>query len=212
MPKLQPAFEKMSTITAEKSALRSHLAARPPYHYGELLWAFLSLPEVGRAETLLLFFGVKREPDTRFVISALLARGKRVALPRCLPGRQMEARRISGLSQLKPGTYGIPEPDTVCPIIPRDEIDLILVPGLCCDRAGYRLGHGGGYYDRYLAGFRGLTAFLCPPPFLQEHVPHDVRDVPMELILTGPGREIRPRGGAYCSAPCGGRKSSCSAK
>ena len=109
-----------------------------------------------------MFYGVGREPDTRPVIRALLERGKRVALPKCLPGRRMQARAVSGLDKLTPGPFCIPEPGEDCPVVDREEIDLILVPNLCCDKQGHRLGHGGGYYDRYLAGYSGRTVALCP--------------------------------------------------
>jgi len=61
---------------------------------------------------------------------------------------------------------------------------LILVPNLCCDRQGYRLGHGGGYYDRYLAGYAGMTVSLCPAQWLQEQLPREEYDLPVRLVLT----------------------------
>lgn len=173
-----------TTAAEEKAALREAVKALPPADFTPLLAAFLALPEVEKARTLLLFAGVGREPDTAPVIDALLARGKTVALPKCLPGRRMEARQIRSRAELTPGAYGIPEPGEACPAVPRDELDVILVPNLCCDREGYRLGHGGGYYDRYLAGFRGFTVALCPEAWLQEKVPRDVFDLPVGRVLT----------------------------
>lgn len=174
-----------STTTAEaKAALRRMLAALPAPDWGPMLAAFLALPETQAAQTVLLFYGVGREPDTRGLIETLLARGKRVVLPRCLPERQMEARQITALDQLRPGAYRIPEPPETCPIIPKEEIDLALIPNLCCDRQGRRLGHGGGYYDRWLAGFSGRTVALCPDAWLQEALPQDKFDMPVELVLT----------------------------
>lgn len=152
-----------------------------------LLHVFLALPELDRAKTALLFYGTGREPDTRGLIQTLLARGKTVALPKCLPGRQMEARIVGGPEDLAPGAYGIPELVERCPVLMRDEIDLILVPNLCCDRLGYRLGHGAGYYDRYLAGYSGCTVALCPESWLQERLPTDGFDLPVELVLTQNG-------------------------
>ena len=107
-----------------------------------------------------------------------------MALPRCLPHRGMEARLIRGREGLVPGAFRIPEPGEDCPVAARDEIDVILVPNLCCDREGYRLGHGGGYYDRYLAGYRGFTVAFCPRFLLLDRVPRDERDVPVRLVLT----------------------------
>jgi 5-formyltetrahydrofolate cyclo-ligase len=170
--------------TEAKAALRESLARLPRPDWTPLLAAFLALPELERARTVLLFCGAGREPDTTGLIRALLDRGKRVALPRCLPGRRMEARQVTDFNQLRPGAYGILEPEPVCPAVERDTIDLILTPNLCCDRQGYRLGHGGGYYDRYLAGYPGLTVALCPRAWLQERLPRDQFDLPVGLVLT----------------------------
>ena len=71
-----------------------------------------------------------------------------------------------------------------CPVVPRDQLDLILVPNLCCDRSGYRLGHGGGYYDRYLAGYRGFTIALCPEEWLQDRIPRDRFGLPVQMVIS----------------------------
>lgn len=171
------------SITDAKAALRQALAALPQEDYTPLLARFMGLEEVKGAKTLLLFYGVGREPDTTPVIKALLAQGKRVCLPRCLPGGQMEAAAITGLDGLVPSSYHIPEPGVACPTVAREEIDVILAPNLCCDRAGYRLGRGGGYYDRYLAGYGGFTVALCPAAWLQESLPREDHDRPVDLVL-----------------------------
>lgn len=178
--------------TEAKAALRRRMARLPCPDWPSLIQAFFTLPELKAARTVLLFYGVGREPDTRELIAGLLQEGKTVALPRCLPGRRMEARAVTGLDDLRPGAYDIPEPVDICPVIERDKIDLILTPNLCCDRLGYRLGHGAGYYDRYLAGYTGVTVALCPEEWLQEELPRDEFDLPVELVLT----ETRVRRGA----------------
>lgn len=171
-------------VTERKAALRRQWAQWPVPDWMPLLRAFLALPEVDAARTVLLFCGVGREPDTAGLIDALLCRGKAVALPRCLPDRRMEAAVIDSRERLRPGKYGIPEPDDSCPAVAREALDLVLVPNLCCDRRGYRLGHGAGYYDRYLAGYSGCTVALCPQTWLQERLPTDEFDLPVELVLT----------------------------
>ena len=65
-----------------------------------------------------------------------------------------------------------------------EEIDLVLVPGLCYDRQGYRLGFGGGYYDRWLAGFPGLRVGLCREAVLQDRLPVEHHDLPVDLVVT----------------------------
>lgn len=173
-----------STTAAEKAALRMRLAQAPFPDCAQLVRRFLALPQVVVASTILLFWGAGREPDTRWAAAELLAHGKRVCLPRCLPQRGMEARVWTGRERLVPSRYGIPEPGTDCPAVARDDVDVILTPNLCCDRENYRLGHGGGYYDRFLAGYRGFTVALCPRSFLQDRVPRDANDIPVSLVLT----------------------------
>lgn len=171
-------------VTEAKAALRRQMAELPRPDWTPMIRAFLELSELETAHVVLLFYGVGKEPDTRELITELLRRGKTVALPRCLPARRMEARAVTGLDDLRPGAYGIPEPVEVCPVIEREKIDLILAPNLCCDRLGYRLGHGAGYYDRYLAGYAGVTVALCPEEWLQEELPRDEFDLPVRLMLT----------------------------
>ena len=77
---------------------------------------------------------------------------------------------------------------------------LILVPALCYDRLCRRLGQGGGYYDRYLAGYGGATVGLCREGLLQEAVPVEAHDRPVDCVLTERETILRPGGSA-----CGGK-------
>lgn len=179
-----------STIAAEKAALRKDIKESSLSEFDRLksdqllLERFLSLPQVSCCSSLLLFYGVGHEPDTSQLLEPLSALGKDLALPRCLPGGQMEARRYLGKTHLHAGAFGIPEPDESCPLVERDCLSLILVPNLCCDQRGYRLGHGGGYYDRYLANYRGFTLALCRDKLLRPHLPAEPHDQPVDLVLT----------------------------
>lgn len=176
---------------ADKSAFRAAMRAReatiPEIERQEsdrLLRAqFLVLDEVKRAQTLLLFYGMGYEVDTRPLLDALRAQGKRVLLPRCLPGHLMEARLYDPV-RLRQHRYGMWEPDETCPVVERDDIDLILVPALCYDRQGRRMGRGGGFYDRYLAEYGGVTVGLCREALLCDTVPVDPWDRPVQCVLT----------------------------
>ena len=155
---------------------------------------FLALDAVERAHTLLLFYGMGYEVDTRPLLDALRARGKRVLLPRCLPGHRMEARQYDP-ARLQQHRYGMWEPDETCPVVEQGEIDLILVPALCYDRQGRRMGRGGGFYDRYLADFGGVTVGLCRSALLCEAVPTDPWDRPVQCVLTERGRFMKEKSG-----------------
>ena len=183
----------VSITTAEQKArlrtqLREQLAAVPDTQRIEednaLFTAFLALPEVARAQTVFLFCGMGTEPDTSRLFPILLDRGKRIALPRMLPGRQMEVRRFFPERPLVKHPFGIPEPDENCPLLDPEDIDLVLVPALCYDRKGFRLGMGGGYYDRWLTRYHGPTVGLCRQSLLQDHLPVQPHDRPVNVVIT----------------------------
>lgn len=184
-----------STTTAEKAALRTQirvsLKALPlsERQAGDalLFQRFLSLPQTAAASTLLLYHGMGTEPDTVRLLEPLWALGKRVCLPRCLPGNQMEARLVQRESILIPHRWGMLEPGTDCALVTPEEIDLVLVPGLAFDHSGGRLGQGGGFYDRWLAGFSGVTAGLCRDLVLLDRVPREAHDRSVDLVVTETG-------------------------
>ena len=184
-----------STITAEKARLRRQaldwlatLSSQARIAGDEVLFRrFLALPQVAATRTILLYHGMDTEPDTVRLLSPLWDMGKQVCLPRCLPGNQMEARLVQRDSTLIRHPYGMLEPGLDCPLIPPDQIDLVLVPGLAFDRSGGRLGRGGGYYDRWLAGFSGVTAALCRDGLLMESIPRLPHDLGVNLVVTETG-------------------------
>ena len=126
-----------STTTAEKAELRRRarqylreLSPQVRRASDDALFArFLALPQVEAADTLLLYHGMGGEPDTARLLPALWARGKAVCLPRCLPGHGLEARLVRPDSALIPHPYGMLEPGEDCPLVGKDAIGLVLVPG-----------------------------------------------------------------------------------
>ncbi|WP_130848090.1 5-formyltetrahydrofolate cyclo-ligase [Intestinimonas timonensis] len=182
----------MVSCTGAKAALRRTVRAQAAAMTANqrresdepLFRRFLALPWTAEAETLLLFYGVGTEPDTGRLLPELWRLGKRVCLPKCLPGRAMEARLVRSGDDLRPGVFGIPEPLDACPTVDKREIDLILVPALCYDLSCRRLGQGGGYYDRYLADYGGRTVGLCREGLLQKELPVEEHDRAVDLVLT----------------------------
>lgn len=148
----------------------------------------LSLPELRAAQRVFAYWSVGRETDTHAILSAALADGKSVALPRTQPGGVMTFAAYTGA--LVPGCFGIPEPESGPELAPRGG-DVMLVPALCADSLGVRLGKGGGYYDRYLAAHPCFVVCLCREALLREKLSREWNDVPVSAVITEK-RIIRP--------------------
>ena len=143
-----------------------------------------ALPEIGDAETVFLYFSVGHEVDTRKLLSALVKAGKRVALPVSLPDGVMVFAEYR-VEQMQDGAVvPIPEPDADAPRLEPQDGDLILVPGLSFDREGFRLGQGGGYYDRFLGKRKLYSVGLARDCLLMERVPREAHDQRVRCLVT----------------------------
>ena len=144
----------------------------------------LVLPELLSASRVFLYLSVGHEVDTHRILRRLRDLGKTIALPVSLAGGVMyfaEYRR-GGLAD---GTVvPIPQPDASAPRLEPSEGDLILVPGLTFDTEGYRLGQGGGYYDRFLAGRRLFSVGVARDSLLLDRVPREEHDQPVRCLTT----------------------------
>lgn len=150
--------------------------------------ALAALPAFGAAETVLAFFGTPREIDTRAFLRETLARGKTLCLPRCEPERRLSLCVVRDLdADLTAGVFGILEPTRACPTVAPEEIGFAVIPCVSFDRAGRRLGQGGGYYDRLLPRLRCETVCICRERLLAERVPIEPHDVRCSLYLTENG-------------------------
>lgn len=119
--------------------------------------ALLAHPVWRTARTVALHAAVRGELPTDALIAAARAAGKRVALPRQVPGG-MELRLAEEGVALAEGPAGIPEPGPGAPPAAPADLDLVVAPGLAFDARGNRLGQGGGDYDRLLARLRAGAA------------------------------------------------------
>lgn len=126
------------------------------------------------------------EPDTYRIIRRAWEDGKFVAVPKCYPAtREMVFRRITDFTQLESVYSGLLEPIAgKTEVQDGAQMDLVIVPGLAFSLNGYRLGYGGGYYDRFLANYKGKTAALVLPQQLVTEIPRDEYDLPVERIIT----------------------------
>ena len=152
-----------------------------------ILERVLSLEAYRRAKLVHTYVSSKEnEVDTRALICTCLAHGKRVAVPVVMPGTKTLAHAlIDGLDQLVVGPWGLAQPDPAAAIwLPAEaRIDLIVVPGLAFDRRGYRIGWGGGYYDRFLAQVQAVKIGLCYDALVLDCIPGEPHDVPVDMVV-----------------------------
>lgn len=130
------------------------------------------------AKTLFCYVSTGDEVDTRPLLKAALAAGKTLCVPLCAGKGVMSARRVEALTALEIGAFGILEPPPAAPLVRPQDIDFAILPCLAADENGARLGHGAGYYDRYLLQMRAEahTAVLCRRVLLMDvpQMPHDI--------------------------------------
>jgi 5-formyltetrahydrofolate cyclo-ligase len=197
-------MQPVTDLDQEKRALRSDAAKRRKVaaaaggDAGEALAGrFLDAVPLPADAAVSGYWPIRTEIDLLPLLGQLAARGHRLALPVVAGEAQpLVFRRWREGDAMAEGPYGIREPLDGAPAV---DPDVLLVPLLAFDRAGYRLGYGGGFYDRSLAGLRArktVTAVGVAWAAQEvDAVPHDGRDQPLDWIVTE--REaIRIAGGA----------------
>jgi 5-formyltetrahydrofolate cyclo-ligase len=142
------------------------------------------LPPMKHARTVLLFSSFGSEVSTEAIRRRLAGEGRRVLLPFLRRG-EMGAAEHRPRDELVATPYGPKEPPNPIPLDPR-EVDVAIAPGLAFDRCGYRVGYGGGHYDRYLArlGPHATTVGIGFHLQLVDEVPHGPDDVPLHFVVT----------------------------
>ena len=134
---------------------------------------------------ILTYISTDFEVDTVRLIEYCLDKKIKVALPRC-EDNKMTFYYISSLDELKPDKYNIPAPGKDNIAVNDTELinSLCIVPGLAFTRDNYRIGYGGGYYDRFIKDYKGITAGLCYKEFILPYIPTDSYDLPTRLLIT----------------------------
>ncbi len=136
-----------------------------------------------KASSFLFYHPIKNEPDITPLAEKLIREGKTVAFPKVI-GREITPLRVKSLSELLPGRFGIKEPPYRPDLILR-EVEVVFVPGIAFDKKGYRIGFGGGYYDRLLEKFPVKSKIgVCFDFQLIEEVPKEPFDIPVDVIVT----------------------------
>ena len=140
-------------------------------------------PQFIEAQTILAYQSCRQEPSLDYLFTHV---DKQWGLPRCVD-RELVWHRWQPSETLVTGSYGIREPAPETPLLLPGDIDLILVPAVAIDRRGYRLGYGGGYYDRLRADpiWRKIPTIGIVFDFAYvEQLPIEPWDVPLDAVCT----------------------------
>jgi len=146
----------------------------------------LAMPEYRQARTVLGYASLLSEVRTESLNARVLADGKRLLLPKTKGGGLMDAVQVTDLGLLRPGRMQIPELESGEGVDP-EQIDLVLVPGIAFDKKGGRIGYGGGYYDRFLAGTKAVRAALAFEMQIVEDTLALAHDQKMDMLITEDG-------------------------
>ena len=142
---------------------------------------FLQHPFYQEAKTIATYLSFPHEFQTQELIKRMLKDGKKVLIPKTYPKGRMEFV-VYHPQQLVKTSFGLLEPQGDLEVVEPSQIDLIHVPGLAFTTEGYRIGYGGGYYDRYLEHFAGQSLSTIYPCQVQEFN-FENHDIPVQEVL-----------------------------
>ncbi|MGI6587357.1 MAG: 5-formyltetrahydrofolate cyclo-ligase [Peptococcia bacterium] len=167
--------EKLSLIEVKKKSLQINKQ-------------LLLFPAYDSAKIILTYLPIKNEPDTLPLIKNAWRQKKEVLIPVTQTTyKSLILSKLESLKELTKGNYGILEPkqEFLRPTTPHS-VDLCLLPGLAFDHNGYRLGYGGGYFDRFLSSLRSdcLTIALAYDFQILDTIPRAEHDIPIDIIIT----------------------------
>ena len=146
---------------------------------------FLKHPFCQEAKVIATYLSFPHEFQTQELIEQALRDGKKVLIPKTYPKGRMDFV-VYNPQQLVKTSFGLLEPQGDLEVVDASQIDLIHVPGLAFTTEGYRIGYGGGYYDRYLEHFSGNTLSTIYPCQIQDFIPEN-HDIPVQEVLIDEG-------------------------
>lgn len=168
-------------LRAQALVARKALSEEERWRFSKTICEKLQ-PYLTDAKRIALYMAMEEEVDLHFLFLPLL-KEKEIYLPVCKPKGEMDLCRLDPNGDMIENRYGILEPKAKQIIDPM-QLDVIIVPMVAFDAKGNRLGHGMGYYDRYLKKSRALrigVAFACQQVTDIQPQPHDVM---MDVIIT----------------------------
>jgi 5-formyltetrahydrofolate cyclo-ligase len=175
------------SASSEKSELRTRYRFERRERYIDHSFAYLaSSLEFAKVSNIASYISYADEPSTQELNAELLESGKTLFLPR-ISGVDLEWVRWEGSeSELSPSKFSKKIIEPTGPAISDSSIiELVVVPALRIDRSGYRLGQGGGFYDRALSNMNAWTIGLIHPDEISsEDLPREAFDIPLNAAAT----------------------------
>ncbi len=147
---------------------------------------------LNNADTVLIYKSTDIEVSTDGIIEYCLKSDKKIAIPRCFEGHRMKFYYYDGNEELERSKYGILEPyENIEHEVVYSDNTVCIVPALAIDKTGYRLGYGGGFYDRFLAEHSNiLPVIICYSENIIDSLVHDQFDRRAALAVTENGPEV----------------------
>lgn len=173
-------------------ALRAELSADAKKSLDEKICAAtVALASFRFADTILMYAPTESEIDVMPIAHYALECGKRVAFPRCNTEKHtMDFKYVDSLDELTVGEYSIREPSEDSESVTDFSHSICIVPGLIFDRAGYRVGYGKGYYDRFFSNYRETKLGLVYSDFILDCVPRGRYDRRVDILVCEKGVKI----------------------
>lgn len=145
-----------------------------------------SSPEWMKANVIGITIARGFEWDTREIIKQGWKQGKEIVVPKCYPEeKKLVFYRMSGFDEVETVYYNLLEPKPVEQHkVKHSSIDLVMVPGIVFNEKGYRIGFGGGYYDRFLSNYTNTSLSLLSTSQLASNLPVEEHDIPVNKLIT----------------------------
>lgn len=194
MPKID-LREYKKEIRSQMRRIRREMSPQTVQEKNDRIYKrLIATQQYRRAKTVVVYVSKELEVDTRCLMEHAWADGKQVAAPRCVENtRLMKMHLIGSMEDLEEGAYGILEPYSDLPVLEDTTNAICIVPAFCNDYRGYRVGYGGGYYDRYLPQLACPTMLLCRGRLVTEDIPTEDHDVPATYLVTEAGLTLCQR-------------------
>ncbi|WP_281285219.1 5-formyltetrahydrofolate cyclo-ligase [Alkalicoccus halolimnae] len=149
--------------------------------------ALFALPEWKKADTIAVTISINNELNTRPIFEKAWEEGKTTVAP-VVGGnpKRLSFFKISSFNECRESSIGLLEPiPGEASSVNEESLDLIITPGLAYNKDGYRVGYGGGFYDRLLKNVETPSVSLCFDCQLLNDIPLENYDIPVKILLSG---------------------------